>query len=290
MALNPFLVQAGVGLLGGLLGGRQGELSPEQKFQMGIARDMRAYGKSAPGSDPGERMALANNQAQLGELLNQQRQGLYSQMPANVTTAPMDMAQSIAANEMSQRMALNAQAMMDALQNRRQALMNAAGIAQGVGPRQQTNNLGQTLGGLAQSYAAYQEARQGQQNWQDMLAAIRGGQQQGATAGIAGTQGVAPPSMPSIPGSFMGQMNSALQLNKPSSTQPLAPPSGQLFNPALGMARSQQGNDIPMQPPMGAGYGNPTPNNNTMLNTPDLFSRLKSVNFGFAGLDQSGVR
>lgn len=287
--MNPFLVQAAAGVLGGLLGGGQGRLSPEQQFQMGIARDFRRFGKSAPGSDPGEQAALANNQAMLGQQMNQVRQGLYSQMPANVVTSPADMTQSIASNEMAQRMALNAQAMMQAMEARRQAMMQAAGIAQGIGPRQQPNNIGQMLGGLAQTYTAYQGARQGQQNWQDMLAAIRGAQTQGVQTPPSG---MSPPmigagSLAQTPG-IQGMGPNPPMLG---SRQPLAPQGGANFNPAMGMPRPNGGSGVPMMPPPDAGYGNPTQNWNAPQNTLDLYSNFKGGRpFGFPGLNQSGVR
>lgn len=155
---SPFLIQAGLGLLGGLFGGRA-RLSPEQRFQMQIARDIARFARSAPLADPLEQAALAQQRAMLGEQQRAFREALFAQMPTGVTTAPADVATGLAAQEISQRMALDAQALLDALQQRRAALVQAAGVAQGVGPRQQEPGLGQTLQELAQQYAAFHTRR-----------------------------------------------------------------------------------------------------------------------------------
>ena len=256
------------GLLGGLFGGKQ-KLSPEARFQMNIAHDLQRFSKSAPMSDPGERAAFANQRAQLGEQQRNQEQGLYSQLSPNITGAPADMAQSIAAQQTSQQMALQAQSMMDALQQRRQALMQAAGVAQGVGPRQeQGGGLAPMLGQMAQMYTQYQAARQGQTQYQQFLDALTG-----KTARSGGA--INPPSGPA---GFMG-MNQAPQSSIQSAVAPSTPP-GMQGTSGMGMSRGgmapgNMGNNVPMQPPMGAGYGIPSNNSTLPSNSPDLFSQLQ---------------
>lgn len=279
-------VSMGLSLLSGFFGGKQ-KLSPEQQFQMKIAQDMQRFGKSAPLSDPGERAGLANQRAMLGEQQRNQEQGLYSMLSPDVTTAPADMAQSIAAQQTSQQMALQSQSMMQALQDRRQALMQAAGIAQGVGPRQNVGGgLAPMLGQMAQMYTQYQAARQGQTHYQQYLDAL--------TGKTARSGGIAGPMNPS--GNVAPWMQQPGYQAPGGTGGPFRPPSATPPSTVQGMAVSRgmptqnQGNNIPMQPPQGSGYGIPSNNSMATLQSPDLFSKLQPQQFGFPQLLGSGVR
>jgi hypothetical protein len=269
---NPYII-AGAALLGGLFGGKQ-KLSPEQKFQMGIAKDLRKFSKSVPLSDAGEQMGLAQQHALLGQQQQSLRQNLYNQQPGNVTTSPADFAMGIGAQEVSQRVALDSQALMDAFLKRREAMLQAAQVAQGVGPRQQEPGIGGMLGNLAQQYSAYHTARQGQQQYQQYLDILK---QRGGTGGIAG------PQNPQIRG-FQGSLGQMSGRDLTGTLQmPGQPPSRpDLFNPVnnlgggTGQPRPNGGNGIPMQPPPGSGFGIPSQNYNPAQNTLDLFSRFQA--------------
>ena len=274
--LNPLILQGASAILGGLFGNKQ-KLSPEQQFQTGIAKDLGKYGRSAPLSDPGEQMALAQQNALLGEQQRQQRGSLYSQLPTNVTGAPADFAMGLGAQEVSQRSALNAQALLDAMQQRRQALIQAAGVMQGVGPRQQQEGIGNMFGQAAQAYSAYHTAKQGRQDYQQYLDMFRN--RPATTQGGVGPQ-LRPPTMelPGI-GNYGGQGG------------PLKSAMSAAFNPQLGMSGGNQGQNVPGQLPIGAGAGIPSANSKPTKNNLGLQSSYNPNNeWMFPQLLQSGVR
>jgi len=238
---GPWGMLAGA-ILGGLFGGRQ-KLSPEQKFNMNIAKQLRTFAGSAPMSDPLERMMLAQQKGMLGQeqlqAFQMMQPGAGGQYFTGDAAAQMAGMQS---NFVAQRSALDAQALMDALQQRRQALLQAADVAHGVGPRQeQGGGMGQMLGNLAQLYTQYQMSRQKPP-------------QQATGTPYMGTM-VTPPA---------GQ-------GPWGGMQPPFPNAGGM-NTASTMSGPNTGQNVPMQAPQGAGYGIPTGNQTWQPNTLNLNS------------------
>lgn len=151
--------QALLGIAGGFLGPKQ-KLSPEQKFQMQIANELRDYSRSAPISDPGERAALSQQQGMLGEQLRQSRDQAYGAYTQANQGNVGDMMTNLGNQQTGFRMALDAQHLMAAMQSRNQARTQAAGVAQGVGQRQETGGgMAEMFGKLAQ-LTSYNRARQ----------------------------------------------------------------------------------------------------------------------------------
>jgi hypothetical protein len=198
-ATAMMLAQAGASLIGGLFGGRE-KLTPEQKLQRNISRQLYGFSQSQPFSDPQERLAMGQDLGMLGEFAANQRQNLFAQMPAlgGMSNAP-DMLQNLNSLQTAQRMNLQSQHMMNALAQRRQAMLQAAGVASSVGPAQPTSQLPALMGQLAQAYAYSQafkpQGPQGQRNapggsglptqHQDQLRAIN----ENAARGLAGRVG-----------------------------------------------------------------------------------------------------
>jgi hypothetical protein len=172
--------------------------------QLGIMGQLRQYGNSPVGSDPMEQAMFANQRADLGAQQAQQREHALAAFNQNGMTpgATGDFLNNLNSNFTAQQMALNAQNVLGAMQQRRQSLMQSAQVGQQV-PNfaPPTNGLPELFGSLAQSYAQYQEGqrqnRQGQQQMQLMQQLLAGG-------GAPTTPGTLPlpvqPTAPSLPG------------------------------------------------------------------------------------------
>ena len=163
----PWL-QVAAPLISGFMG--QGRLPREQRdllrIAKGSAQRLQSYGTGVPGSAPDELAALAQQRALLGEdqLRNQQQlYGALSPLQGGVANPNLgDMLQSLMSQNTAQRMAVDSQHLMNAIGNRRQALQQAAGIAQGSAGLAQEQGGGsafpQLFGQLSQALA-YQQAR-----------------------------------------------------------------------------------------------------------------------------------
>lgn len=142
-------------LLGGMFG-KGPKMTQEQKMLQQIAKQLQSFAGSVPMGDPQEQAALSQAQGLLGQQQRQGQEALFAAM------SPMsggfgnaaDAMRNLQSDQTAQRMALQAQAMQDALGARRQALMQAANVAQGVGPPQQPGqNFSQLFGTLAELMA-----------------------------------------------------------------------------------------------------------------------------------------
>src|SRR5205823_7402487 len=91
------------------------------------------YGQGVPGSSPDEQAALASQQAALGEQQLNQRNQLYAALGANQGTgnAP-DMIGNLGSLFTAQHMAVDQQHLLNALAQRREALLQAANVGQGI--------------------------------------------------------------------------------------------------------------------------------------------------------------
>lgn len=189
-------VQLGAAVLGGLFAPKP-KYDENQKMMMGVAHQFQNFGNSAPFSDPQEASALAQQRGLLGEEQRNQQQQLLSMFNPNQLGGSLgDFAKNYSSDQMMQRSMLDAQALMNSLQQRRQSLLQASNIAGGIGPRQQQpqTDLGQGLGQLAGTYAQYQGQQQGNQDIMKLLRMFQQAQQQGG----GGAPG------PSYGGGFMG--------------------------------------------------------------------------------------
>lgn len=160
-----FLAAALPSIIGGaasLLGGGP-KYTPEQRWQMNFlqqnANQLRNYANSPVGSDPLEQAQFADQRAELGQQQSQQRQNLLSQYNflGQGTNGAGDFLKNISGQQTAQNMALNAQNIMNAMQMRRQALMQSSQLAAQM-PNYQPhqNGLPELFGGLAQAYASSQ--------------------------------------------------------------------------------------------------------------------------------------
>jgi hypothetical protein len=129
------------------------------QFQSGIANRLNQFSQSIPGSSPQEIAALASQRGLLGEQQRQDRQGLMSAMDLNqLSGSAPDALANISNQQTGQQSALTAQHLLQALNNRRDAMGQAAqvaGSAYGMAPQGGAGmaGLGQSLGGLAQMLA-----------------------------------------------------------------------------------------------------------------------------------------
>lgn len=159
------------GALGGLFGGQQ-QLPPELRrlynIQSSVAKQLQGFSQSAPMTDPLERAGLAQAQAQLGDQQRQQREQMYAMLGPSAVASPANVVGSLASQFTAQRSALSSQHLLNALQARRNALLQSGNVAaQAVGATggmraSQPLDLASMFGQLAQQYAMQRTMRQGQ--------------------------------------------------------------------------------------------------------------------------------
>jgi hypothetical protein len=167
--MNPLLM-GGMSILGGLMGGGPSMPAGQRnllRLQHRAGREMQEFAHTAPLSDPGERAALASQRGLMGQQQRSMMGGLFSNLGANGSPAPMDMMSNLASNFSGQQSALTAQALQEALRRRQQALMQSAQIAAGAVPAsqmtQQGTDFGSIFGQLGQQMAYRDAMRQGPQ-------------------------------------------------------------------------------------------------------------------------------
>jgi hypothetical protein len=168
--MDPMLLSGGLSLLGGLFGSGPSMPAGQRnllRLQHRAGRELQEFSHTAPLSDPAERAALASQRGLMGQQQRGVMNGLFSNLGANGSPAPMDMMSGLASNFGGQQSALTAQAMQEALRRRQQALIQSAQIAAGAVPAsqmtQQGADWGGILGGLGQQYGFQQAMRQGAQ-------------------------------------------------------------------------------------------------------------------------------
>lgn len=159
------LIAGGISAFGG--GSRiPAELRPFLRMQTDIAQRLYQQGTGIPLSDPGERAALASQRALLGQQQNQQSGNLmaaYGANPGAFNTG--DFLSNLSNQQTGQQMALSAAHLFQSLQNRRNALLQAAQVGQnaaGLAATAQPSPLPQLLGNLAQTYAFSQAMKRPQ--------------------------------------------------------------------------------------------------------------------------------
>ena len=181
----------GGGILGAVFGGKKkpkipSELKRLYDFQARAAEDLGRFSRSAPLSDRLEQTQLANDRGYLGQQQAQQRDQLYSLYnPQTMRGSAPNLLTNLGNQQVGQGMALNAQHLALALQNRRQALLQASGIAANAAgsvryQEQPQTDFAGTFGGLAQAMEqsrALKEARRDEEAGnRDTLAAQQAAQ------------------------------------------------------------------------------------------------------------------
>jgi hypothetical protein len=166
------LISGGLGLLGGLFS-KGPSISPEQQrllqMQMQAARGLQDYSRGVPGSDPQELAAMASQRGLLGQQQRGLMGGLFSNLGAGGSPAPMDMMGNLATQFQGQQAGAMSGLFGQFLQSRKNAILQSAQAAAGALPAAQPNvpgfNIGEVLGQLGQQLM-YQNAMkqwQGQQ-------------------------------------------------------------------------------------------------------------------------------
>ena len=159
---NPYIALAAA-LAGGLLS-KKPQYTEMQRLQMQQARDLDAYSRGVPGSDPQEAAALAQARGMLGQ---EQQQGLgmlLGSMSPTGMTSQSDMLRNIGSSFAGERGQLDMQMLMEFLQLRRQAMLGSAQIAGDVGAKGEPGsgeNLPKLFGKLAELYAQRQAMKGG---------------------------------------------------------------------------------------------------------------------------------
>lgn len=174
--MSAELAAAGISLIGGLLSGPPKlprEVQRLYNLQHRAGRRLEAYSKSVPMSDPLERAALASQRALLGQQQALSRDTLFANLGAMGSPAPADMLMNLSNQFGAQQSALTGQHILNALNQRRGALMQAAQVAQGAQGGLQYQP-GVDLGGIMAQLA---------QTWAFQNALKRGADQQQATPG-----------------------------------------------------------------------------------------------------------
>lgn len=290
-------VLGGVDFLAGLLGGapREDPLTRQNRqLQSNVAQQMYRYGTGVPGSDPGETAALAQDRGALGAAQRQQQQQLYGGWnPMQGTNGLADMMRNLANNQVGQQMSLQESHMINALSQRRQALMdaaNVAGRAANTGPQYQPqSDLPQVLGQVAQMIAKQRAMSQGQ--GQGGVPGAPGGSSGGGAGsgvvlggnGVPGYTpqypgnfpqpqggGLTPPGAPAAP-DFLGALPNPLYLQGNATTQGVGPGS-QPANAAAGQVAPPAAANAP--------FGSNTPANQV---------RQSGLYFGVPGMLQAGT-
>lgn len=167
-------IGAGVGLLGSVLGGlfgSQPKLPPELQqlynLQKSMAGQLNQYSQSVPLSQPQEQAALASQRGLLGQEQRQQTGQLASQygLVNQGTNGVGDFLTNLYNQNQGQQSALTANAMQNALLQRRAALSQASGIGQAAANAvqyQQQTPLGPGFGQLARLIGYNQHMQQNQ--------------------------------------------------------------------------------------------------------------------------------
>lgn len=167
MALDPMIIAALIGGAGSLFGGSgqpEYEMTPAELWRFRMAKRLfqEARGR-VPGAAPDERMALGEAQGLLGQQAGQMQQSLFAESAGGYGDTgggggQGDMLTRLNAALLSQKAQINSQMMMGFLQNKRNDMNNALGMApQGGGMwQQQGNDLSGIFGELAQNYALRQ--------------------------------------------------------------------------------------------------------------------------------------
>lgn len=166
-------MQFGGALLGGLFGGGGKPKIPKElrriyKFQMQLADQQRRFAQSTPLSTPEEQAYLGQARGELGEQLTQQREQLGSLYnPLTMGRNAPNQLLNLGNQQIGQQMNLQAQALLSAYQQRRQALSQASGMAANAAgavsyQQQPQTDLAGTFGGLARAIAMQRGMQQGQ--------------------------------------------------------------------------------------------------------------------------------
>jgi hypothetical protein len=147
-------------------------MSPEMKwlfnFQKQNAMKQQAFANSVPLSDPQELAALAQQRGLLGEEQRNAQQRVFSAMPQGAGDSNVgDLMANLSNEQVGQRAALTAQMLQQALESRRNALLQSSQIAQGAyapaaAPRPQQPDVGGAIARFAQQYAYDRARKQGQ--------------------------------------------------------------------------------------------------------------------------------
>ena len=248
--ISPFLLSAAGGLVSSLFGPKP-KYTEGQKMQLEAARRMRDYSQSVPGSDPQEAAALAQMRGQLGAEQGMATNQILGAMPNYARTNQTDLMRNLAGSQASERGALDLQAMMDWINQRRQAVLGTAQIAGSVGPPTvRQNNVPQLMGQLAQLYAQNQAMKQPHP-------AGGGGPAQPATGWGSDLTTLTPPQTPGglqpphYPTSGdWGARNLFPSVRTPSPAEDAAFGNGGVTVPLIGQSVAS----TPLQP-MGAGAG-----------------------------------
>ncbi len=170
-------LQIGGALFGGLFGGFNKPKIPKElkriyRFQMSLADQQRRFAQSTPLSTPEEQAYLGQQQGLLGERLQNQREqiyGLYNPLTMG-RNAPNQLL-NVTNQGIGAQMNLQAESLLSALQQRRQALLSASGIAAnaagGIQYQQQPQvDLAGTFGGLAHAIELNRQLGQQRQDEQ----------------------------------------------------------------------------------------------------------------------------
>ena len=168
-------VGAALGGIAGLFGGSGApSISPEQRrllqMQMQAARGLQDYSRGVPGSYPQELAAMASQRGLLGQQQRGLMGGLFSNLGAGGSPAPMDMMGNLATQFGGQQASAMSGLFGQFVQNRKNALLQSAQVAQGAMPAAQPNvpgfNIGEVLGQLGQQLMYRNAMKQGQQGQQ----------------------------------------------------------------------------------------------------------------------------
>lgn len=161
------LVSAGSSILGGLVGGPSMPAGQRNllRLQHRAAREMGEYARGVPGSDPGERAALASQRGLLGQQQRAAMGNMFGNLGASGAVSDQDMLANLMTQFQGQQSALTGAHWQNMLNARRNALVQSAQMAAGAVPasqmqQQQGPDLGAILGQLGQAYAFRQSMRQ----------------------------------------------------------------------------------------------------------------------------------
>jgi hypothetical protein len=148
--MDPMTATALASVVAGLFGGRRQRYSPTQQLQLRQAQWLEQFAGGVPGSSPQEQAALAQARGSLGQSQQQQREALYAAQPNFAQGNTGDMMTNIGLHQTGQMMSLDIAHLINSLNARQQARLDAAAVAQGVGPREQEQSqVGEALSGLA---------------------------------------------------------------------------------------------------------------------------------------------
>ncbi len=198
--------QIGLPIVAGLFGHKKPKVPKElrriYKFQMELADQQRRFAQSTPLSTPEEQAYLGQARGQLGEQLSNQRDqynSLYNPLTMSGNAASGLLGQQN--QQIGAQQNLQAEALMNAYQQRRQALSQASGMAANAAgavnyQQQPQTDLAGTFGGLAHAIAMQRGMQQPDQGGFGAPGPV--GDQSGwmqthgfaTTPGMANTQGM----------------------------------------------------------------------------------------------------